>query len=149
MFLCYELFSNVITFVSGFSVIQIRESSRTQDENKSSQYILRFCKVFIHARRKYLEKYHTLGMKLLLLTSSCFRQAVDLKETLLAYHTLKTKYYKIQDDINYLTSWCSTKLIKLNVKKCKYICFTRSFPTNGFFIMNVAILELVNNSFND
>ena len=53
----------------------------------------------------------------------------------------------IQDDINYLTSWCSTNLIELNVKKRKYICFTGSSPNNGFYTMNVTALQLVN-SFN-
>ena len=50
----------------------------------------------------------------------------------------------IQYDINYLTSWYSTNLMKLNVKKCKHICFTRSSPINGFYTMNGAVLELVN-----
>ena len=26
----------------------------------------------------------------------------------------------LQDDINHLSSWCSTNLMELNVKKCKY-----------------------------
>ena len=54
----------------------------------------------------------------------------------------------IQDGINYPTSWCSTNLMELNVKKCKYMCSTRSSPTNGFYTMNSAVLELVK-SFND
>ena len=36
--------------------------------------------------------------------------------------------------------------MELNVKKWKYMCFTRLFATNGFYTMNCA--ELVN-SFND
>ena len=54
----------------------------------------------------------------------------------------------IQDDISYLTSWCNTNLMELKVKKFKYMCFTRSSPTNGFYKMNGDVLELVN-SFND
>ena len=37
--------------------------------------------------------------------------------------------------------------MELNVKKCKYMCFIRSSPTNGCYTMNGAVLELVN-SFN-
>ena len=36
----------------------------------------------------------------------------------------------------------------MNVKKCKYMCFTRLYPTNGFYTMNGAIVDLVN-SFNE
>ena len=50
----------------------------------------------------------------------------------------------MQDDINYLTSWSSTNLMELNIKKCKYMCFTRSSTSNGFYTMNGVVLGLVN-----
>ena len=48
----------------------------------------------------------------------------------------------IQDDINYVTSWCSTNSMELNIKKCNYMCITRSSPTNGFCTMNGTVIEL-------
>ena len=38
--------------------------------------------------------------------------------------------------------------MELNVKKFKYMCFTRLSATNGFYTMKGAVLELVN-CFND
>ena len=32
----------------------------------------------------------------------------------------------------------------LNVKKCKHMCYNRTYPTNGFYVMNGDILEPVN-----
>ena len=54
----------------------------------------------------------------------------------------------IQDYINYLTSWCSTNLMNLNVKNFKHMDYSRSSPSKGFYTMNGTVLELVN-SFKD
>lgn len=54
----------------------------------------------------------------------------------------------LQMDINHLTTWCNINLMHLNVKKCKYMIFTRLSPINGRYIMNNAVLDLVD-SFND
>lgn len=54
----------------------------------------------------------------------------------------------MQNDINRLSLWCSINLMELNVKKCKYMIFTRSLPINGQYVMNNVALDLVD-SFND
>lgn len=54
----------------------------------------------------------------------------------------------LQNDINNLTSWCTDNLMELNVKKCKYMIFSRTSPNNGLYTMNASILELVD-SIND
>ena len=38
--------------------------------------------------------------------------------------------------------------MEVNVKKCKYMCFSRLSSTSGFYITNGAVLQLVN-SFNN
>ena len=47
----------------------------------------------------------------------------------------------IQNDINYLTSWCSTNLMELNVKKCKYMCVTDHFQPMDFIQRMVLFLK--------
>lgn len=54
----------------------------------------------------------------------------------------------LQNDINHLTTWCDDNLMELNIKKCKYMIFTRSLEINGRYTMNNTYLELVD-IFND
>lgn len=54
----------------------------------------------------------------------------------------------LQNDINRFSKWCKINLMDLNIKKCKYMIFTRLLPFNGNYMINNTALELVE-YFND
>ena len=54
----------------------------------------------------------------------------------------------LQADLNNLATWCNLNLMHLNVKKCKYMIFSRTNPNIATYTLNDDVLEQVD-TFND